>query len=205
VSGSRAPLAGDHPWHVLVEATADQCGEEQPSELLTRLLAPLIESGLVGDAAISASEAQAEAFWRIRDSLSEAERATFGPATQHDISVPVDAMPKFMAEAAAQVERAFPGTHASGFGHLGDGNIHFHVRAGTRGGSDWIEREGSDVTRLVNDLVTAAGGSISAEHGIGQMKRDELARLSPERVRHLRAIKAALDPQGIMNPGKLVS
>ena len=110
-----------------------------------------------------------------------------------------------MAEAAAQVERAFPGTHASGFGHLGDGNIHFHVRAGTRGGSDWIEREGSDVTRLVNDLVTAAGGSISAEHGIGQMKRDELARLSPERVRHLRAIKAALDPQGIMNPGKLVS
>jgi FAD/FMN-containing dehydrogenase len=205
VSGSRAPLAGDHPWHVLVEATADQCGEEQPSELLTRLLAPLIESGLVGDAAISASEAQAEAFWRIRDSLSEAERATFGPATQHDISVPVDAMPKFMAEAAAQVERAFPGTHASGFGHLGDGNIHFHVRAGTRGGSDWIEREGSDVTRLVNDLVTAAGGSISAEHGIGQMKRDELARMSPERVRHLRAIKAALDPQGIMNPGKLVS
>jgi len=169
------------------------------------LLAPLSENGLVRDAAISASEAQAEDFWRIRDSLSEAERATFGPATQHDISVPVDAMPQFMADAAAEVERAFPGTHASGFGHLGDGNIHFHVRSGTRGGPDWIEREGADVTRLVNDLVTAAGGSISAEHGIGQMKRDELERLSPERVRHLRAIKAALDPQGIMNPGKLVS
>ena len=205
VPGVRAPLAGDHAWHALVEATVERADAEQPADLLARLLAPLSENGLVRDAAISASEAQAEDFWRIRDSLSEAERATFGPATQHDISVPVDAMPQFMADAAAEVERAFPGTHASGFGHLGDGNIHFHVRSGTRGGPDWIEREGADVTRLVNDLVTAAGGSISAEHGIGQMKRDELERLSPERVRHLRAIKAALDPQGIMNPGKLVS
>ena len=203
VPGTRPPLAGDHPWHALVEATADRREDEPPADLLTRLLAPLIERGLVGDAAISASEAQAEAFWRIRDSLSEAERATFGPATQHDISVPVGAMPLFMAEAAAEVERAFPGTHASGFGHLGDGNIHFHVRAGTRGGADWLKREGGDVVRLVDDLVTAAGGSISAEHGIGQMKKDELERLSPDRVRQLRAIKAALDPKGIMNPGKL--
>jgi FAD/FMN-containing dehydrogenase len=168
------------------------------------MLAPLIEQGLVADAAISASEAQAEAFWRIRDSLSEAERATFGPATQHDISVPVDAMPGFMAGAAAEVERAFPGVHASGFGHLGDGNIHFHVRAGSRGGTDWLQREGDAVTRLVHDLVTAAGGSISAEHGIGQMKRDELERLSPDRVRALRAIKQGLDPRGLLNPGKLI-
>ena len=204
VSGTRPPLASEHPWHALVEATAERAAAEQPQELLARLLAPLIERGLVGDATISASEAQAEAFWRIRDSLSEAERATFGPATQHDISVPVDALPEFMASAAADVERAFPGSHASGFGHLGDGNIHFHVRAGTRGGPDWLDSEGAAVTRLVHDLVTAAGGSISAEHGIGQMKKDELERLSPERVRHLRAIKAALDPKGIMNPGKLV-
>jgi FAD/FMN-containing dehydrogenase len=167
-------------------------------------LAPLIEQGLIADATISASEAQAEAFWRLRDSLSEAERATFGPATQHDISVPVEAMPRFMAKAAAAVEQAFPGTHASGFGHLGDGNIHFHVRSGIRGGPDWLAREGPAVTRLVHDLVTAAGGSISAEHGIGQMKKDELERLAPERVRALRAIKAGLDPQGLMNPGKLV-
>ena len=204
VPGIREPLTSDHPWHALVEATADDPDAEQPFDLLERLLAPLIERGLIGDAAISASEAQAEAFWRIRDSLSEAERATFGPATQHDISVPVDAMPEFMASAAAEVERTFPGSHASGFGHLGDGNIHFHVRAGSRGGPDWLEREGAAVTRLVDDLVTAAGGSISAEHGIGQLKKDELERLSPARVRHLRAIKAALDPQGIMNPGKLV-
>jgi FAD/FMN-containing dehydrogenase len=204
VAGTRAPLASGHPWHALVEAISDGAEEEQPPELLTRLLAPLVERGLVGDAAISASEAQAEAFWRIRDSLSEAERATFGPATQHDISVPVDTMPRFMAEAAVEVERLFPGTHASGFGHLGDGNIHFHVRAGARGGPDWLTQEGPAVTRLVDDLVTAVGGSISAEHGIGQMKKDELERLSPDRVRHLRAIKTALDPKAIMNPGKLV-
>lgn len=204
VPGTRPPIGGAHPWHALVEATADHVEEEQPAELLARLLTPLQEREAIGDAVISASEAQAEAFWRIRDSLSEAERATFGPATQHDISVPVDAMPRFMADAAAEVERAFPGTHASGFGHLGDGNIHFHVRAGERGDGDWIEREGEAVSRLVHDLVTAAGGSISAEHGIGQMKRDELARLSPDRVRHMRAIKTALDPQCLMNPGKLI-
>lgn len=204
VPATRAPLASDHGWHVLVEATAQQPDEEQPSELLARLLAPLVERRIVGDAAISSSEAQVEAFWRIRDSLSEAERAVFGPATQHDISVPVEAMPRFMSDAAAQVEAAFPGSHASGFGHLGDGNIHFHVRAGARGGPDWLRLEGPAVTRLVHDLVTAAGGSISAEHGIGQMKKDELERLSPDRVRHLHAIKVAFDPKGIMNPGKLV-
>ena len=204
VPDTRAPLAGDHPWHALVEATADRADAEQPSDLLARLLALLIEKGSIGDATISSNETQAEAFWRIRDSLSEAERAAFGPATQHDISVPVDLMPSFMAEAAAEVERAFPGTHASGFGHLGDGNIHFHVRAGSRAAADWLDREGPAVTTLVHDLVTAAGGSISAEHGIGQMKKVELERLCPDRVRHLKAIKAALDPNGIMNPGKLI-
>jgi len=204
IHGTRAPLDCEFPWQALVEATSESATEEQPPELLARLLASLIENGLVRDAVISSSEAQAEAFWRIRDSLSEAERATFGPATQHDISVPVETMPRFMSDAAAEVERAFPGTHASGFGHLGDGNIHFHVRAGTRGGPEWLESEGPAVSRLVHDLVTAAGGSISAEHGIGQMKKSELERLAPDRVRHLRAIKAALDPQGLMNPGKLI-
>jgi FAD/FMN-containing dehydrogenase len=203
VPGTRAPLDEDHRWYALVEAVADSGQIESPAELLARLLAPLIERGLIEDATISSSEAQAEAFWRIRDSLSEAERATFGPATQHDISVPVDAMPRFMGEAATKVERAFPGVHASGFGHLGDGNIHFHVRAGERGGADWLRREGPAVTRLVHDLVTAAGGSISAEHGIGVMKKEELERLSPDRVRVLRAIKTSLDPKGVMNPGKL--
>ena len=200
IPGTRSPLAGLHRWYALVEATSST---NEPVDLAA-LLAPLVEGGLIADAAIAASEAQASAMWRIRDSLSEAERAAFGPATQHDISVAVEAMPDFLASAAATVEATFPGTHASGFGHLGDGNIHFHVRAGTRGGPDWLAREGEAVSRLVHDLVTAAGGSISAEHGIGQMKRDELARLDPARVAHLRAIKAALDPGGLFNPGKLV-
>ena len=203
IPGTRAPLEGQHSWHVLVELTDDGSLDEAPGSLLTKLLAPLVDSGLVEDAAISASEAQAEALWRIRDSISEAER-TEGPTLAHDISVPVADMPRFMVEAAQEVERAFPGTLASGFGHLGDGNVHFHVRAGATAMPDWYEAQAPAITRMVHDLVTAAGGSISAEHGIGQMKRDELARLAPERVAALKAIKQALDPKGIMNPGKLV-
>lgn len=204
VPGTRAPLAGTHPWHVLIEVTAETGATEPPGQLLERLLSASLGDGLVEDAVIGSSEAQAEAFWRIRDSISEAERAG-GPALQHDISVPVDAMPSFMTEAAAKVERAFPGTHASGFGHLGDGNVHFHVRAPTSASLDWVRGEGPAASRLVHDLVTAAGGSISAEHGIGQMKREELARLlPPARLNAMRAIKAALDPLGILNPGKLI-
>jgi FAD/FMN-containing dehydrogenase len=142
--------------------------------------------------------------WHIRDSISEAERAE-GPTLAHDISVAVEAMPGFMVAAADQVEQAFSGVHASGFGHLGDGNVHFHVRAGTRSTGDWYATEGPAITRLVHDLVTVAGGSISAEHGIGQMKIDELERLAPPgRLAALRAIKQALDPRALMNPGKLV-
>ena len=204
IPGTRAPLAGGHAWHALVEATATSDSDEDPRDLLQRLLAPMLDAGLVQDAVLSESEAQAEAFWRIRDSISEAERAS-GPAAQHDISVPVDAMPSFMVEAAREVERAFPGTHASGFGHLGDGNVHFHVRAPAEAGREWLEQEAPKATRLVHDLVTSAGGSISAEHGIGQMKRDELVRLMPPaRLAAMRAIKGALDPKNILNPGKLL-
>jgi FAD/FMN-containing dehydrogenase len=114
-------------------------------------------------------------------------------------------MPDFIVDASRKVEQAFPGAIASAFGHLGDGNVHFHVRAGARLRPNWISEEGPAVTRLVHDLVTAAGGSISAEHGIGQMKRDELERLaSPGDLVAMRAIKRALDPHGIFNPGKLL-
>ena len=114
-------------------------------------------------------------------------------------------MPAFIVDAAARVEAAFPGVIATGFGHLGDGNIHFHVRAASHAAPDWYEREGAAITRFVDDLVTAAGGSISAEHGIGQLKLAEFERLAPPgRIHALRAIKQALDPLGIMNPGKLV-
>jgi FAD/FMN-containing dehydrogenase len=153
---------------------------------------------------MATNEAQAEAFWKLRDSISEAERAE-GQTLAHDVSVAVAEMPRFVVAAKEQVERAFPGVIASGFGHLGDGNIHFHVRATSHAAPDWYEAEGAEITRFVDDLVTAAGGSISAEHGIGQLKRAEFARLAePGRVHALRAIKQALDPLGIMNPGKLV-
>jgi FAD/FMN-containing dehydrogenase len=203
IPGTRAPLDGRHPWHVLVELTDDGSLKEGPEALLERLLAPLLERELIADATIAVNEAQAEAFWRIRDSISEAER-TKGPTLAHDISVPVADMPEFMVSAASEVGRAFPGTISSGFGHLGDGNVHFHVRPAAAMTKDAFDDQAEAITRMVHDLVTAAGGSISAEHGIGQMKRDELARLAPERVAHLRAIKHALDPEGIMNPGKLV-
>ena len=199
--GARAPLAGAHRWHRLIEST-----DPRGDALLETLLAAALADGLIADATLAASEAQAAAFWRMRDSISDAERAT-GPASQHDISVPVAAMPGFMIAAAAACEARFPGTHASGFGHLGDGNIHFHVRAAP--GTDpacWYAEAVPVVTRFVDDLVTAAGGSIAAEHGIGQMKVDELERLaSPARLTALRAVKAALDPLGILNPGKLVA
>jgi FAD/FMN-containing dehydrogenase len=203
IPGTRNPLAGAHPWHVLIEATTADPATDIAAEL-QRCLADALGQKLISDAVIAASEAQAEAFWRIRDSISEAERVE-GQTLAHDISVPVADMPRFMTEAAREVERAFPGVIASGFGHLGDGNIHFHVRAAGHAAPDWYEREGAAITRMVDDLVTAAGGSISAEHGIGQLKRDEFARLAPPgRLHALRAIKQALDPLGIMNPGKLV-
>ena len=203
IPAMRAPLSGRHAWHVLVEATTAD-GETDITGELEQLLGAALEQGIIGDAALAANEAQAEAFWKIRDSISEAERAG-GQTLAHDISVPVADMPAFILEAAAAVERAFPGVVASGFGHLGDGNIHFHVRAGSHAAPDWYEREGENITRMVDDLVTAAGGSISAEHGIGQLKRAEFARLAPPgRIHALRAIKQALDPLGIMNPGKLI-
>ena len=202
--GARAPLEGGHPWHVLIEAvTGDPSAD--PTAMLEAQLGRALAEGVVADAVIAVSDAQAEAFWLLRHSLSDAERA-LGPAVQHDIAVPVDAMPRFMVEAAAACDARFPGTHASGFGHLGDGNIHFHVRAAPGTDRDrFYAKDAATITRFVHDLVTAAGGTISAEHGIGQMKRDELARLSPERVAAIRAIKLALDPHCLFNPGKLIA
>jgi FAD/FMN-containing dehydrogenase len=201
---TRAPLASAAPWHVLVEAVTG-AGDEPPEQLLEQLLADAADAGLVGDAVIAQSHSQTDALWRLRHSISEAERAA-GPAAQHDISLPVDHVATFLTREARLIERRFPGTEASGYGHLGDGNVHFHVRAPTGSPPSWADgREGKAVSALVHDLVTAAGGSISAEHGIGQMKKDELARLgSPARMQAQRAIKRAMDPHGIFNPGKLI-
>ena len=202
---ARAPLAGDHAWHVLVEAVADKAGAAVLRDQVEAAIAGAFEAGLVEDAVFSANEAQAEAFWTIRDSVAPAERAK-GPAMQHDISVPVELMPDFVDHASAKVEAAFPGVEAVAFGHLGDGNVHFHAIAPA--GSDyvsWQETTGKEISSLVNDMVTEWGGSISAEHGIGQLKVGELERLGdPVALAMLRQVKQALDPRGLLNPGKLV-
>lgn len=202
---ARDPLGQPHPWYALIELVGSEASAAQLPELAETLLASAFEGGLVQDATIAANETQAEAFWLLRDSISPAERA-LGPAMQHDISVPVEQMPDFVEMAAAQMERRFPGTRAVAFGHLGDGNVHFHILApkGVTPG-EWEDSEGKRISALVHDLVTEWGGSISAEHGIGQMKRDELGRLGdPASLALMRAVKQAIDPQGLMNPGKLV-
>ena len=204
IAGARAPLADTHPWHALVEVTAPAEGTP-PGEAMERAIMAAVEAGVVDDATIAASESQAEALWKLRESISEAERVD-GLAAKHDVSVPVPQMPDFIVSASATVEAAFAGARVLAFGHLGDGNVHFNVRppAGSVGRA-WVEGEGTAVSRMVHDLVVAAGGSISAEHGIGQTKLAEYARLADRtRIVAQRAIKGALDPLGIMNPGKLV-
>jgi FAD/FMN-containing dehydrogenase len=203
IPNTRAPLVGQHSWNVLIEATTADVASDAAGELET-LLGAALQQRIIADAVLAANETQAEAFWKLRDGISEAERAE-GQTLAHDISVAVADMPAFILDAARKVESAFPGVIATGFGHLGDGNIHFHVRAGAHAAPNWYGQEGEKITRMVDDLVTAAGGSISAEHGIGQLKLAEFARLAPPgRMHALRAIKQALDPLGIMNPGKLV-
>jgi FAD/FMN-containing dehydrogenase len=203
IPGTRAPLSGTHGWHVLAETVAAEGGRDSAEALQDALAASLAE-GLAADAVVAASEAQAAALWRLRESIAEAERL-HGPSVKHDVSVPVAAMPDLLDRARAAVETRFAGVRVVAFGHLGDGNVHFNVQPPPGEAADeWLAVHGEAVTRTVHDLVVASGGSISAEHGIGQMKRSEYARTAPSaRVAAQRAIKAALDPAGIMNPGKL--
>jgi FAD/FMN-containing dehydrogenase len=201
---ARAPLAERHAWHALIEVVADRTTAEGLRERCEAMMAAAFERELVEDAAIAASESQAEAFWLLGESIAPAERAR-GPAVQHDISVPVERMPEFVEAAVPEIEAAWPGTEAVAFGHLGDGNVHFHVIAPAGQDMGWTMGDGKRISHEVHDLVTQWGGSISAEHGIGQLKRDELARLGdPVALDLMRRVKTALDPQGLLNPGKLV-
>jgi FAD/FMN-containing dehydrogenase len=207
IPGTRPPLAAASPWNALIDFDLSSFGAEGSARLEAALESLLQDERLgVQDIALAQNQAQVQGFWRIRESISEAERAT-GPLLAFDVSVPINDMPDFMLDAATATADRFEGTTATSYGHLGDGNVHFHVRApaGTTDLSGWLGSQGYDIKRFVHDLVVAAGGSISAEHGIGQSKRAELGRLSSaSRIGAMRAIKTALDPQGIMNPGKLI-
>jgi FAD/FMN-containing dehydrogenase len=205
IPGTRAPLSGEHQWHALIELVQDDAAQPASADLAQRLMAGAMEAGLADDATLSANEAQAEAFWKIRDSIAEAERAE-GPALQHDVSVPVADMARFIEAETPDIEVRFPGTRVVAFGHLGDGNIHYHVKA-PKGmeAAQWYSEHAGPISAYVYDRVDAYRGSLSAEHGIGMAKLGEFARLAdPARLAAMRAIKTALDPLNIMNPGKLV-
>lgn len=201
---TRAPLATAQPWYVLLELAGES--DQILGEALERLLGTALDAGLIRDVVIAKNDRESDDFWRLRDSISEAERAE-GPALQHDVSVPVDLMPAFIADNPRRLDNAFPGTRALSFGHLGDGNVHHHVQPPIGvDGAAWIAEHGEAISRLVYSHVLELGGSISAEHGIGQMKRDILAQIdSSARLAALHGIKAGLDPKGIFNPGKLIA
>ena len=172
--------------------------------MLERLLAEAAEKGAITDAVIAGSLAQAQALWRLRETISEAQKPE-GGSIKHEVSVPIARIPEFLQRAAALIETECPGARPVTFGHFGDGNVHYNVSQPP--GMDkarflalWDQMSGA-----VHDLVAGMGGSISAEHGIGQMKRTDLLRYkSPVELALMRKIKAALDPKGIPNPGKLL-
>ncbi len=205
IPDTRAPLADAIAWNVLVEAVSPR--GRGADRTASRGGAGARRSSAASSAtrSIAASESQADALWKLRESLSEAE-ARDGMAAKHDIAVPVADMPGFMARATVAVAARFPGARPIAFGHLGDGNVHFNVRAPSGGdGKTWFAATAARVSRFVHGLVTEAGGSMSAEHGIGRLKRaDFLDLVDPARLAAMRAIKRALDPAGIMNPGALL-
>ncbi len=192
------------PWTVLLEQS-DVEGEAQARARFEALLGAALEDGCVTDAVVAESLGQSQALWQVRESIPLAQ-AEAGLNIKHDISLPVSAIPGFVERTDAALRQQFPGVQLVNFGHLGDGNLHYNVQApdGTDGKRFLAEQE-HRINTLVFDAVAALGGSFSAEHGIGLLKREELARRkSPVAVQMMRAIKNALDPQGLMNPGRVL-
>jgi D-lactate dehydrogenase (cytochrome) len=203
VPGTRDPLAKPHDHYVLIELSSGDPGPAL-AETMERLLGQAVEDGLVLDGVIAANTGQSRDLWKLRDSCSEAQKHE-GGSIKHDVSVAVSRVPEFIRRATALVEAAIPGARPVPFGHVGDGNIHFNVSQPP--GADKAEflDQWDALNRIVHDLVHEMGGSFSAEHGVGQLKRDDLARYRPAiELALMRRIKTALDPRGIMNPGKVV-
>jgi FAD/FMN-containing dehydrogenase len=197
------PLAAA-PWTALLEC-ADAQSEAQARPRFEALLQTALEQGCIGDAVLAESVAQARALWHVRESIPLAQ-AMEGPNIKHDIALPVSAIVDFVQHTDAALQAAFPGSRVINFGHLGDGNLHYNLQAPPGMASqDFLDQQEHAVNRIVYDAVVARGGSISAEHGIGALKRDELQeRKSPVALSMMRAIKQALDPQGTLNPGRVL-
>ncbi len=199
----RQPLPAA-PWTVLLELS-DNESEAHARERFEGLLGQALERGTIGDAAIAESLAQSRTMWHLRESIPLAQ-AEEGLNIKHDISLPVSRIPAFCAATQAALERMVPGMRLVNFGHLGDGNLHYNVQAPP--GVDaalFLSQSEHDVNGVVYDAVAAHGGSISAEHGVGTLKRDELVKFKdPTALAMMRSVKAALDPQGLMNPGRLL-
>jgi FAD/FMN-containing dehydrogenase len=201
-AGCRDPLAAPHPWYVLIELSSQQ--REGLRNVLEDVLAQGVAQNLVIDAAIAESIEQAKAFWRIREMFGEVQRYA-GGSIKHDVSVPVAAVPAFIAEANAAVTALIPGARPLPFGHLGDGNIHYNVTQPE--GADKAEylKRWDEVNAVVFAVVKKYGGSISAEHGVGVVKRDLLPAVKdPVALDLMRTLKRTLDPKGILNPGKVL-
>jgi len=201
--GTRDPFPTAHPWYVLLE-TSGLKADGAAERLLTETLEAASERGLVTDAVVASSLSQARDFWRVRESYSEAQKP-LGANVKNDVSVPVAAIPEFIARADAAVERICPGARPLPIGHFGDGNIHYNVAQPAGITKAAFMALWDDIVAAVHAVVLEFGGSISAEHGIGQMKRAELAQVKGAVAMDLmRRIKAALDPKGILNPGKML-
>jgi FAD/FMN-containing dehydrogenase len=203
IDGVRDPLETVHPWYVLVDiSTSDSA--ETAERMMTALLEQGFEAGLVQDAAIASSQAQQTALWHMRESMSDAQKPE-GGSIKHDVSVPVSQIPQFMHEAEDAVMAAMPGARICAFGHMGDGNIHYNISQPVGADKAAFIGRWREMNHIVHGLVLKHEGSISAEHGIGQLKRDELAAVRPEiEIELMRRIKRSFDPAGIMNPGKVV-
>jgi FAD/FMN-containing dehydrogenase len=201
-SGSRDPLNDKHEWYVLIELSSQQ--RTGLRDTMEEILAEGVEKGLVADAAIAESLDQTKAFWRIREMFGEVQRQ-IGGSIKHDISVPVAHVPAFIREANQAVAKLIPGARPLPFGHLGDGNIHYNIAQPVEADKAAFLERWHDVNMVVFDVVLKYGGSISAEHGIGIMKRDLLPTIKdPVAMELMRAIKRTLDPNGILNPGKVL-
>ena len=200
---TRSPLAAEAPWYVLTEISSGR-SREDARELLETVLMAAIEGGEASDAVLAESIAQAQAFWTLREDMSWSQKP-HGASIKHDVSVPVAAIPAFIRDADAAVERVCPGGRIVNFGHMGDGNLHYNVTKP----EGWNDADFLALYEPMNDavydVVLAHEGSISAEHGIGQVKRERLAKLkSPVEMDLMRRVKATFDPKGIMNPGKVL-